>query len=98
MIKLPRVIGHRGACEYAPENTLASMTRAHELGVEWVEFDVCLTKDGQAVILHDPTVNRTTNGRGAIDELTYQQVRTLDAGAWFSEEFASKEFQPSLNY
>ena len=58
---LPRVIGHRGACGLAPENTIASFRKAAELGVRWVEFDVHLSADGIPVVIHDDTVNRTTD-------------------------------------
>ena len=84
---LPRVIGHRGACGLAPENTVASFRKAAELGVKWVEFDVHLTADGIPVVIHDHTVNRTTTGRGKVAALTLRELQTLDAGSWFESHF-----------
>lgn len=79
-LKLPKVIGHRGACGYAPENTLASMLKAVELGVDWVEFDVMLTQDKIPIIMHDTTLNRTTSGEGKVAKTTWRDISKLDAG------------------
>jgi len=84
---LPRVIGHRGACGLAPENTVASFRKAAELGVRWVEFDVHLSADGVPVVIHDDTINRTTSGRGAVASMTLAKLQALDAGAWFEARF-----------
>lgn len=84
---LPRIIGHRGACGLAPENTVASFRKAAELGVRWVEFDVHLSADGIPVVIHDDTVNRTTNGRGKVAALTLAELQALDAGTWFQPRF-----------
>ena len=73
-------IGHRGAVGHAPENTLLSIRKAIALGVDMVELDVRGTKDGHCVLLHDGRVDRTTNGRGAVAEMTLDEVRRLDAG------------------
>ena len=89
-IPIPRVVGHRGAVGHAPENTLAGLRKAAELGVTWVEFDVVLTGDGVPVLLHDDTLDRTTDGRGSIAETALADVRTLDAGRWFSKAFAGE--------
>ncbi len=70
-------VGHRGAPKLAPENTLASLEAAADHGAEWVETDVQFTKDGQAVIMHDPTVDRMTDGTGRIDQLTADQISRL---------------------
>ncbi|MCI0478169.1 MAG: glycerophosphodiester phosphodiesterase [Anaerolineales bacterium] len=75
----PLVIAHRGASAYAPENTLAAFNLAFEMGADGIELDVSLTQDGVPVVLHDDTVDRTTNGRGAINQLTLAQVQQLDA-------------------
>ncbi|NEW04582.1 glycerophosphodiester phosphodiesterase [Paenibacillus sp. SYP-B3998] len=83
----PIVIGHRGAAGEAPENTLASFALALEQGAEGIELDVHITKDGEIVVCHDPTLERTTNGAGCICEMTWDAVKQLDAGAWFSEAF-----------
>lgn len=81
---LPPIIGHRGACGYAPENTLESLHSAAEMGVEMVEFDVKLTKDNVPILFHDDTLERTTNGHGAVAEKTLEELKELDAGSWFS--------------
>jgi len=74
------VIGHRGAAGLEPENTLRSVRRAIELGVDRVEIDVRISRDGRLVIMHDETVDRTTNGHGYVSELTFDDLRSLDAG------------------
>ena len=73
-------IGHRGACGYAPENTLLSMRKALELGVHGFEFDIQMSKDGQPVIIHDDTLQRTTNGTGLVEHFTLKELQQLDAG------------------
>ncbi len=83
IISVPAVIGHRGAAGHAPENTLASLHKAAELGARWVEFDTKLTRDGAAVLFHDDTLERTTDGHGKVVETTLADLRKLDAGAWF---------------
>lgn len=87
-IKLPKIIGHRGACAYAPENTLESIRTAADLGAEWVEIDVKLTKDDVAIIFHDEELDRTTNGSGLVMDRTYEEIRQLEAGSWFADSFA----------
>lgn len=72
-------IGHRGAMGHAPENTLLSMQKALELGAPWIEFDVYLV-DGHLMVIHDKTLDRTTNGRGNVMDQTFAYLRTLDAG------------------
>lgn len=84
----PRIIGHRGAAGHAPENTLPSIRKAFDLGVTWVEVDVKLSADGEAVLLHDDGVERTTDGRGRVRDLSLRQLKSLDAGRWFAAEFA----------
>lgn len=85
-----QVLAHRGASAYAPENTLAAFRLAIEQGADWLEMDVQQTSDGQLVVFHDLRVDRTTNGRGALRDLTLAQVRQLDAGAWYGPEFAGE--------
>ena len=75
-----QVIAHRGGPTQAPENTLAAFRNAISLGVDWLEFDVQMTKDGALVVIHDETVDRTTNGTGAVRDLTLEEIRSLDAG------------------
>lgn len=89
------VVAHRGASAYAPENTLAAIKKALAMGVDMVEIDVQLTKDKQVVLMHDLTVDRTTNGKGRVRDLTFDEIRKLDAGSWFSNEFAGEKI-PTL--
>jgi len=88
--RLPRVIGHRGAAAHAPENTLASIRKAAALGVRWVEFDVRLTRDGDLVLMHDDTLERTAGTRGRVLDLTAAELAALDAGAWFGGAYAGE--------
>lgn len=83
----PLVMGHRGASGHAPENTMASFKKAVEMGVEAVELDVHLTADNRLVVMHDETVDRTTNGKGEIAKLTLAEIQQLDAGSWYGPEF-----------
>ncbi|WP_371797430.1 glycerophosphodiester phosphodiesterase [Streptomyces sp. NBC_01718] len=76
----PLVYGHRGSRAEAPENTLHSFRRAHEVGAEGVELDVRVSRDGHLLVIHDSTVDRTTNGTGEVAKLTFKQLRTLNAG------------------
>jgi glycerophosphoryl diester phosphodiesterase len=78
---------HRGAAGLAPENTLAAFRMAIELGVDGTELDLQATKDGVVVVIHDDTVDRTTDGRGRIGDLTLDEVKRLDAGGKFSPAF-----------
>jgi glycerophosphoryl diester phosphodiesterase len=84
---LPRVIGHRGAAGAAPENTLAGIQKAKDLGVTWIEFDVKLTRDGHPILFHDERLERTTDGYGPVAATTLSEIRRLDAGAWFGLAF-----------
>lgn len=81
------ICAHRGAAETHPENTLAAFVEAARLGAHMIEFDVRLTRDGEPVVIHDATVDRTTDGSGAVAELTLTQVRALDAGGWKAPRF-----------
>jgi len=90
MSPLPRFVGHRGARGSAPENTLVSICKAAELGAPWVEFDVKLTADGHLVLMHDETLERTTNGQGPVAAASWSAIRKLDAGAWFGPAFAGE--------
>ncbi|CAN0461202.1 unnamed protein product, partial [Phaeothamnion confervicola] len=74
-----RLIGHRGARNEAPENTLAGFAHARALGLTAIELDLRQTRDGEVVVIHDATVDRTTNGSGAVAELSLAELRTLDA-------------------
>lgn len=81
------ISAHRGAQSTHPENTLAAFREAIRLGVQQIEFDVRATADSQLVIMHDSTVDRTTNGHGSVSHLTLEQIRRLDAGSWKSPRF-----------
>ncbi len=86
----PRVVAHRGGGSLAPENTLASMKRGVDLGFKGVEFDVKLASDGTAFLLHDDTLQRTSNGRGDGNQFTYAELAKFDAGSWFSSDYAGE--------
>lgn len=86
---------HRGANKIAPENTLPAFECALAAGFDYVECDLQLTADGEIVIHHDQTLDRTTNGQGPITALTLSEIRTLDAGRWFSPHFADTQI-PTL--
>lgn len=92
---MERLIGHRGASGYAPENTMAAFNKAHALGCCFVEFDVMLSADGEAFIFHDDTLKRTTNGRGQFGLVSAEYIRSLDAGLWYSKQFRAEKI-PSL--
>jgi glycerophosphoryl diester phosphodiesterase len=80
------VIGHRGNRAHAPENTLESFLEAVALGVDGLEFDLRVSRDGQLVVFHDATLDRTTNGQGAVDQLTLAELQRLDAGAKYTRD------------
>ena len=81
------ICAHRGASDTHPENTLAAFREAIMLGAQMIEFDVALTKDGQLVLMHDATVDRTTDGTGPVAELTLEEIQKLDAGKWKDKKF-----------
>lgn len=81
------IIAHRGASAYYPENTLLAFRKAQELGASWVEFDVMLTKDNVAIIIHDDTLDRTTDRGGNVADTNFTAIAECDAGSWFGEEF-----------
>lgn len=84
---MPLILAHRGASAYAPENTLAAFRLAREMGADGIELDVQLSRDKVPVVIHDDTINRTTNGQGVVTELTVGELARLDAGAWKGDEF-----------
>lgn len=89
------VIAHRGAGGEMPENTLAAVKQAINDKSDYIETDVHESKDGEICVMHDRTVNRTTNGKGKIKNLTWKDIQKLDAGSWFSPEFKNERV-PSL--
>ena len=86
-LHLPRLIAHRGAKNSAPENTLAAINEAARCSAGWVELDVQLTKDGVPVLLHDRSLDRTTNGSGEIKNIDSSSLTSLDAGYWFDAKY-----------
>ena len=91
----PLFIAHRGYSARYPENTLAAFNGAIDAGAHMIELDVCLSKDRHLVVIHDETVDRTTNGTGAVKALTLDQLGRLDAGSWFDPRFETERL-PSL--
>ena len=92
----PLVIGHRGARSYRPENTLAAFELAADQGATWVELDVHLSRDRQPVVVHDFLLERTTDGHGRVDAYTLDELKRLDAGAWFGDAYAGARI-PTLD-
>ena len=85
-LKLPKLIGHRGVKDLCPENTLVSISRAFEIGLNFVEVDVKISKDRVPILLHDDTLDRTTNGSGFAIDYDYENIKKLDAGKFFYKE------------
>ncbi len=85
-INLPKLIGHRGVRDLAPENTLQSIKKAIELNIKWVEIDVKISKDHIPFLLHDSSLERTTSGNGSPLNYKYSELYKLDAGSWFDKK------------
>lgn len=83
----PRIFAHRGASSLAPENTIASFAKAAEVGARWFEFDVDIIGDGSLIVIHDDKLQRTTTGKGGYYNLSFSDIRKLDAGKWFSDAY-----------
>jgi len=81
------IIAHRGASGYAPENTMSAFQTALKMGADAIEVDVQQTSDGKIIIIHDDTLDRTTNGTGKVAEKSYKELQSLDAGSWFNPKF-----------
>ena len=86
-----RAVNHRGYCTVAPENTLAAYQLSKKMGFEYAECDISFTSDGVAVLLHDGTVDRTSNGTGEIGSLTLEDVKAMDFGSWMSSDYAGEQ-------
>ncbi len=84
------IVGHRGARAFCPENTILSFRKAIELGVDGIEMDINMTSDGHLVVIHDTTVDRTTNSTGEVSGYTLRELKKLDAGSHFSPEYAGE--------
>jgi glycerophosphoryl diester phosphodiesterase len=96
-----RVGGHRGAAADAPENTYAAFEAAVEQGAAYTETDIRLSADAQLVLMHDPTLDRTTDARGPVSAKRLDELRKVDAGSWFGHDFAGEripEFEPFLRW
>jgi len=91
----PIILGHRGASAHAPENTLAAFNLAVEQGADGIELDVKLSSDGHVIVIHDPTVDRTTGAHGYVKDMTLDELKTLDAGSFFSDKFKGEKI-PTL--
>jgi len=94
-VTIPKIFAHRGASGTAPENTLAAIRRAHDLGATAIEFDVTVSRDGIAMLQHDYDVERCSNGSGPIILKDLEEIRTLDAGSWFGPEYTGEQI-PTL--
>lgn len=86
----PKIVAHRGGGKLAPENTLAAIDTGAHYGHSMIEFDAKLSQDGQIFLLHDDTLERTSNGWGIAGDLRWDQLVNVDAGSWFSSEFAGE--------
>jgi glycerophosphoryl diester phosphodiesterase len=91
-----KIAAHRGANRYAPENTLPAIRAATRIGVDFAEIDIRTTRDGKRVLLHDGTLNRTTEGKGSVREMTFEEATRLSAGTWFGKPFRQTRV-PSLD-
>ena len=87
------VIAHRGASAVAPENTLAAFETATAMGADGIELDCQLSKDGHLVVIHDPTLERTTGRSGLVKDFTLAELKQLDAGAWFDQQFQESVYR-----
>jgi glycerophosphoryl diester phosphodiesterase len=90
------VVGHRGAMGHCPENTMVSFQRATEMGADLIELDVHLTRDGHLAVIHDETLERSTNGKGLVQSHTMAELKALDAGSWYGSAFAGQQI-PTLD-
>ncbi|WP_409291925.1 glycerophosphodiester phosphodiesterase [Peribacillus sp. SCS-37] len=86
----PVIIAHRGASGYCPENTRSAFLKAIEMGADSIELDIQLSKDGHLVVIHDPYLGRTVDGKGRIRDFLYSELSLLDAGSWFGPAFAEE--------
>ena len=96
IITRTQVTAHRGFSRIAPENTMPAFQAALDSGADYIELDVQLTRDGQLVVFHDDTIERTTNGRGVLTNYTYKQLQTFSAGAWFGKDEEFKDVKIPL--
>ncbi|MGH9341247.1 MAG: glycerophosphodiester phosphodiesterase [Acidobacteriota bacterium] len=90
-VMMALIIAHRGASGESPENTLAAVQRAIDLESDFVEIDIHYSGDGEMIVIHDATVERTTSGKGVVSEMTLADIKRLDAGSWFNSRFAEEK-------
>ena len=90
----PIIFAHRGASAHAPENTLAAFELALAQGADAIELDVKLSADGHVVVIHDATVDRTTDRQGRVKDISLAELRSLDAGGFFQRSIVGRKFQP----
>ena len=95
ILNLPKLIGHRGVKDIAPENTLKSINKAIQFKLKWIEIDVKISKDHIPFLLHDDLLDRTTSGRGFPYKFAYEEIKNLDAGTWFNPRF-NQLYPPTL--
>jgi glycerophosphoryl diester phosphodiesterase len=95
-MRIPKVIAHRGASAYAPENTMSSFRKAMELGAQGIELDVQQSHDGHLVVIHDELLERTSSGKGWVKDKTLEELKSLDFGSWYSGSFAGEQI-PTLD-
>ena len=95
MLNLPKLIGHRGVKNLAPENTIDSIKLAKKIGLDWIELDIKISKDLIPIVFHDDTLERTTNGKGSIIDYIYKDLKKLDAGYSFYKQ-RTKIYIPSF--
>jgi len=89
-------IAHRGASAYCPENTLAAFIKAVNMGIKYVECDIRLSKDGHLMVIHDKTIDRTTNDKGIVSDFNLKELKKLDAGSWFDPKYKDERI-PTLS-
>jgi len=95
MLNIPKIIGHRGVKDIAPENTILSINKAIEHNLRWIEIDVKTSKDNIPFLLHDDLLDRTTSGKGFPFNYNFQDIKNLDAGTWFDPKL-SNLYPPTL--
>ena len=88
--KSPKNFAHRGGRMWGPENTLVCFKKSVDLGVDGIELDIHKCRSGELVVIHDDTVDRTTNGKGAVKDMTWAELSALDAGSWYDKKFAGE--------
>ncbi len=89
--KRPLVIAHRGGSKWAPENTMAAFRKSLDAGADGIELDIHRCKSGELIVIHDETLERTTDGKGFIKDKNYDEMKSLSAGKWFAAEFADEK-------